>query len=165
VVVGTLVQAIVRKISLSNEVGAQKLAGDLGENGAEMLNELHLPMSVGDLDFPEMLEEMTGRAGVASVLRLSPPETVALYSHGRFCIGIHVFFPGECTSVYVTTWVGAGRALNCRAVDHVLHRAWLDWLGWSSVPWYRVSCRKSDFPTESAHRDLLEALVRTGRRC
>jgi hypothetical protein len=152
---------------LSDEACVQELAGDLGDvvRRAVSLNELHVPKSLEDLEFPELLETLTGRVGVASLLRLSPPETTVLYSHSFSFSGVHVFFPGEDTSVYVTTWVDAVEGpLDCEAVEFAFVRIWYRWYEGGLVPWHRTACRWTDFPTESAQRSLLETLVRTGRR-
>jgi hypothetical protein len=153
-----LAQDGVQMDRFSDRVGAEKPVGDFGENGAEV-NILHDPKGLRGLEFPEMLETLTGRAGVASVLRLSPPKTFALYSHSVSFSGVHVLFPGEDRSVYVTTWVDdAGGALDRKSVELILFRAWQKW--GLSVSWH--SLRRFVFPTESTHRSRLETLEREG---
>jgi hypothetical protein len=116
-----------------------------------------------DLEPPELLEELTGRAGAAAALRLSSLGDVVVYANNSFFSGVHVLLPGECTSAYITTWDdGVGGSLGRKEVESILVRALSRWnVGW------RASCYKiisiyRNFPTKSVHRGLLEARVGTG---
>jgi hypothetical protein len=119
------------------------------------MNEQRVPVGLEGLEFPELLEKLTGRVGVASVLRLSSMGGVVVCTHNDSYNGVHVFLPGEDRFVYVTTWVDdAGGALDRKSVELILFRAWQRW--GLLAPWYSVSCRRATFPTASVHRSLLD---------
>jgi hypothetical protein len=127
-----------------------------------MLNELLVPKSLEGFELPELLEKLTGRVGTAAVLRLSSWGVFVLYHHTFSFSGVHVFFPGEDMSVYVTTWVDdAGRELAREAVELALTRAWKNW-NRRLVLCHGVLCERRTFPTASARRNRLEILVIEG---
>lgn len=105
------------------------------------------------LEFPELLEELSGRVGFASAVRLSS-EPLVLYTHKKLYAGAHVFFPGEDTSTYITTWVDdAGRSLSRMNVESVLYHVLLRWgTGRAMYIW-------ENYPTKPACRSLLETLA------
>jgi hypothetical protein len=117
------------------------------------MNEPCVPGCLEDLELPELLEKLTGHSGIAAALRLSSEELV-LCMHTSFCSGVHVLFPGEDTSLYVTTWVDdAGELLDHDAVESALYNTLSRWcegcLWWIS----------NNYPVMPVSRNLLKSLV------
>jgi hypothetical protein len=113
-----------------------------------------------DLELPELLEKLTGRVGIAAALRLSLGP-VSFYIQLRSFRGVHVFFPGEDMSVYITSWGdGVGGMLDSKGVESVISLALCHWATVGLTHLCKPTLTPNNFPTESAHRDLLEALAR-----